>query len=612
MGPVPAELVARASTAYDAVSMAGGAVWWVEGRPDGTDALVRWRPGGGARVVAAPVGSLVHGYGGGAYLAGERGVWFCHRDDQRVWYRPARGPARPVTPEAHPPGSVRYADLRLVPGAGRLVAVRERELPGGQVVNELVSLPADEPGGPVRVLAAGWDFYATPRPSPDGRRLAWTCWNAPLMPWDGAWLYVADLDATAGRLGPAVHVAGGPDESVVQPAWGPDGTLSFVSDRTGWWNLHAWQHGQARPVLVQEAEHAAAPWEFGYATYAFCTRGRVAIVAQHGPRQWLQLLGPDGTVTRLELPFTAIKPYLAADGTRLAVIAATPATTPMVVLLDLEAGTTRTLAAAPPPPDPGTLSTPEPFTFPTRDGARGHGLYYPPHPARDPAGHGGPPLVVKAHPGPTANASLRLDWHTQYLTSRGYAVAWVDYRGSTGYGRAWRQALAGWWGVRDALDCADAAAALAAAGRADPRRMAVWGASAGGYTALRALALTRTFAAAVAYAPVVDPATWRQAAPKFQAHHAHTLIGPWPQAADRYQQRSVLAAAARIDRPVLLLHGEADPITPAAHTRALARALGTHAELRTFPGEGHTLRTPTAIRTALTTEQAFLRKALPP
>lgn len=604
MTGLPAGLAARAGISYDAARIFPWGVFWVEGRAGGRDVLVRWTPRHGSQDITPAgmsVASRVHEYGGGAWTAADGTVWFCNAADQRL-YRLTAGGAVPVTPAPPRPGAIRYADMRADPAGRHLWSVRERHEPGG-VVNDLVRIPAETADAP-RAVASGWDFYAFPRPSPDGRRLAWTCWNAPLMPWDGTFLHVADI-GPEGNLGEPVLVAGGPAESVFQPEWSPGGVLHFVSDRSGWWGLYAWRDGQAVPVLACEAELGVAQWELGYAAYAFLGRDRIAVIGQRGSRQSLEII-EQGRARQLDLPYTSIKPYLSAHGSQVALIASNPAAAPSVVVADADRGTVRTLAGAAPFSDPEPLSQPEPFSFATTDGARIHGLFYPP---RDPA-RAMPPLIVKAHPGPAASALMRLEWHTQYLTSRGFAVAEIDYRGSTGYGRAFRNALRGEWGVRDVQDCADAAAHLAALGRADPRRIAIWGASAGGYTALRALIRAQAFAACVARSPVIDPLTWRGTAPKFQAHHAGSLIGPWPAAADTYQSRSVLANAGAITHPVLLLHGEQDPVTPVSQSRALARALGNRGQLVVFPDEGHTLRSPEAQRRALETELAFLAAAL--
>ncbi|MVZ99052.1 prolyl oligopeptidase family serine peptidase [Actinomadura sp. LD22] len=591
MIPIPADQVAEATTALDAVQVlrGGAVVYWLEGRPDGHDVLVRWTPEDGARDVLPPgtdVASYVHEYGGGAYYATDTEVWFCYASDQRI-YRTTDHKPVPVTSAT----GARYTDMR--PGATGLWTVRERH-EGDRVVNDLAWIPAS---GSPRTAASGWDFYSFPRPSPDGRWLAWTCWNAPTMPWDGTTLYIAEILDDSGTLSTPQRIAGGPDESVFQPEWSPDGVLHFISDRTGWWNLYRWTGDRVEPVLQRHAELGVAQWEFGYSTYTFLDDA-IAVLVQQGGTQTIELLR-DGKTSVLDLPYTSIKPYLSGSATTIAAIASNPQQPPQIVLIDAATGHHQPLTTPATHTHPAT--TPEPFSFPTRDGNTAHGLYHSP-----PAAGGPPPLIVKAHPGPTANTPLRLDWHTQYFTSRGYAVAEIDYRGSTGYGRAYRQALHSQWGLLDAHDCADAATHLAATGRADPDRTVIWGASAGGYTALRALATTDTFTAAIAHCPVIDPATWRDAAPKFQAHHADTLIGPWPDTAPTYEERSLLHHPEDITRPVLILHGDNDPITPPAQSRALAAALGAQARLLTFPGEGHVLRSPESIKQALTAEENFL------
>jgi dipeptidyl aminopeptidase/acylaminoacyl peptidase len=440
------------------------------------------------------------------------------------------------------------------------------------------------------------------------------------MPWDGSWLWVAWLDERGGRLAsPPQHVAGGPAESATQPQWSPDGVLHFISDRPGWQSLFRWRHGQVEAVLRAEADLGAAPWEFGYATYAFLRHGEIAVLAQSGPATELCVLRADGALTSVRLPYTSIKPYLATDGRKLALIGASPRQPPTLALVDPASGQARELAggirgqpwlAVVSEHAPG----PARFSFPTRDGALAHGLYHPPAtppPAGAPAGR--PPLIVRAHPGPTANTALRLDPAVVFFTSRGFAVADIDYRGSTGYGRAYRQALRGRWGELDAHDCADAVAHLAATGHADPGRAVITGASAGGYTALRALAATSAFQAATARSAIIDPAAWRQAAPAFQRCHADALIGPWPAAAHACRQRCPLARPDQITRPVLLLHGEEDPVAPASHVRALAAALtaqGTPATARIYPGEGHSIRRPEHAIDALRAELDHYRHAL--
>lgn len=433
------------------------------------------------------------------------------------------------------------------------------------------------------------------------------------MPWDATWLWLADLRPDGGLDEPAL-VAGGPDESVFQPEWSPDGALHFVSDRSGWWNLYRYRDGHVAPVVPGEVEMGVAQWELGYATYAFLSRGRIALLLQDGPGQTLAVW--DRSHRRLEpltLPYTSIKPYVATDGARIAVVAAAPDRAPAVALIDPAGGNVRELAGGPPPIGRRWISMPERVTFATRDGSHAHGLFHPPHSPEPARPHDGPPpLIVRPHPGPTANAPLRLDLWTQFFTSRGFAVLDVDYRGSTGYGRAYRCALRGRWGLLDVADCADAASHLAGAGRVDPARVVISGASAGGYTALRALATTDVFAAGVARSAVVDPGSWRAAAPTFQARYTDLLVGPWPAAAATYTERSVLEHASAITAPVLLVHGEDDPVVPPGQARDLARRLGGRATLVVLPGEAHTIRRPAGIERALRAELAHYGGILGP
>ncbi|WP_406311731.1 prolyl oligopeptidase family serine peptidase [Streptosporangium sp. NBC_01639] len=593
MSPLSAELVARATVSYDAVQAVGETVYWIEGRPDG-DVLVRWTVSDGTQDVLPEgfhVASYVHEYGGGAYLATERDLWFCNADDQRIYHaRDGRSPA-PVTPSPGSPGALRYADLRLLPGTDKLICVRERHEDDGAVHNELVILPADGSAAP-RVIASGDDFYMSPEPSPDGKRLAWVSWNAPLMPWDGSWLWAADIQPD-GTLTDLRLIAGDEEESVCQPQWSRDSLLHFVSDRSGWWNLYAWRDECLDPIITGEFEVTAAPWEFGYRTYGF-QGGRVVAVVQEGPLHRLVTRHADGSLEPVPLLYTSIKPYLALAGEKLAFIGSSPTKLPMVVLADA-VGVIHELAANDLGIDEALLVIPEPFTFPTRDGGQAHGLYYS-SPKSSRTDEQPPRLLVRAHPGPTANWPMRLDLHAQFFISRGFAVADVDYRGSTGYGRAYRLGLRSRWGTADATDCADAALHLASTGRADLERMAIWGASAGGYTVLRALPMTKVFTAGIARSAVVDLATWSEAAPKFQAHHAELLRS------EDYMATGDLGAS------VLLVHGDGDRVTPLNQVRCLARGLGPGSRLVVIPCAGHTLRRPSDVCRVLSLEWEDLTK----
>lgn len=587
VSPLSAELVARATVSYDAVQAVDETVYWIEGRPDG-DVLVRWTVSDGTQDVLPEgfhVASYVHEYGGGAYLATERDLWFCNADDQRIYHaRDGRSPA-PVTPSPDSPGALRYADLRLLPGTDKLICVRERHEDDGTVHNELVILPADGSAVP-KVITSGDDFYMSPEPSPDGKRLAWVSWNAPLMPWDGSWLWVADIQPD-GTLTDLRLIAGDEEESVCQPQWSPDGVLHFVSDRSGWWNLYAWRDDRLDPVITGEFEVAAAPWEFGYRTYRFQDTQVVAVI-QQGPQHHLVRRYADGSLKPVALPYTSMKPYLAMSGQKLAFIGSSLTELPTVVLADPD-GSTHELTAHDLRIDPALLVQPKWFVFPTRDGGEAYGRYYPPTNESDQP----PPLLVRAHPGPTANWPLRLDLHAQYFASHGFAVADIDYRGSTGYGRAYRLGLRRRWGTIDATDCADAVLHLTSTGRADHQRIAIWGASAGGYTVLRSLATTDVFTVGIARSAVVNLATWSRATPKFQARHAELLDCGGDETEFKIRQ------------PLLFIHGTEDCITPVDQVQALAQRLDRTLIIVRF---GHTLQKPSDVRDVLLIELGYLRQ----
>jgi dipeptidyl aminopeptidase/acylaminoacyl peptidase len=587
----------------DAVQVAGEHVYWIEGRASG-DVLVRSRGSGGGEEVlptGVAVASYVHEYGGGAYLATDDALWFVRADDQQIW-RATRAGLRAVT-AAPPHGEDRYADLRLS-APGLLVAVRERH-DNETVTNELVMLPDDGSAAPWPV-AQGWDFYSFPRPSPDWRTLAWTTWRHPLMPWDGTWLWIAEIRRD-GTLGAARHIAGGPEESVFQPEWSPQGVLHFVSDRTGWWDLYACPPDGDIVSLVhlESTELGTAQWEFGYSTYAFLDNDRIALLAHQGGATQLRIWDrhrPD--VRAVELSYTSIKPYLAVRARRVVMIGSAPDRMPTVIVVNIASGKSRELTAT------GIASRsqapkPEVVEIRTGDGGRVYTTLHRPRPEKDAAPV---PVVIRAHPGPTSSAALRLDPWVQFFVSQGFAVLDVDYRGSTGYGRAYRNALRGQWGVLDVSDCVDAVEAVGRDGSLDLTRVVISGTSAGGYTALRAATNTTKFRAATIRSGIVDPAAWRSAAPKFQSHHADLLLGP----TNTWQDRSLLRPGITVHCPILAFHGEQDTVTPLRQVRELVAMLGKQISLVVYPDEGHGLSRPKNIEHATYAELAHYRTALKP
>lgn len=586
----------------DAVQVAGEHVYWIEGRASG-DVLVRSSRSGGVEEVLPPgvaVASSVHEYGGGAYLATDDALWFVRADDQQIW-RATRTELRAVT-AAPQHGEDRYADLRLS-APGLLVAVRERHH-HGEVTNELVMVPADGSAAPWPV-AQGWDFYSFPRPSPDGRALAWTTWRHPLMPWDGTWLWLAEIRKD-GTLGAPRHIAGGLEESVFQPEWSPGGVLHFVSDRKGWWDLYACSPEGGIVLLVhrESADLGTAQWEFGYSAYAFLDNDRIALLAHQGGATQLIIWDRHRPELRaVELPYTSIKPYLAAHARGVTMIGAAPDRMPAVIVTDIDSGESRALTTAAGVAPGWQPSNPEVVEILARDGGRVYATLYRPRPEKGPAPVS---VIVRAHPGPTSNASLRLDPWVQFFLSYGFAVLDVDYRGSTGYGRAYRNALRGHWGVLDVSDCVDAVQALGHDGTLDLTRVVISGASAGGYTALRAATTTTTFRAATVRSAIVDPAAWRTAAPKFQSHHADLLLGP----ISTWRDRSLLRPGVTAHCPILAFHGDRDTITPLRQVREFVAAVGERVSLVVYPDEGHGLSRPQNIEHATYAELTHYRAAL--
>ncbi len=584
----------------DAVQVAGEHVYWIEGRATG-DVLVRSSGLAGGEDILPPgvtVASYVHEYGGGAYLATDDALWFVRADDQQIW-RATRAGLRAIT-AAPQHGEDRYADLRLT-ASGLLVAVRERHH-NAAVTNELVICPADGSAAPWPV-AQGWDFYSFPRPSPDGRALAWTSWRHPLMPWDGTWLWMAEIRQD-GTLGAARHIAGGPEESVFQPEWSPGGVLHFVSDRKGWWDLYARLPDRDIISLIhhESADLGTAQWEFGYSTYAFLDNDRIALLAHQGGTTQLNIWDRHRPEARaVELPYTSIKPYLAAHASGVAMIGSAPDRMPAVIVADIASGESRELTATVEVAPGGQAPNPAVVDILARDGGRVYATLYRPRPEKGTA-----PVIVRAHPGPTSNAPLRLDLWVQFFVSHGFAVLDVDYRGSTGYGRAYRNALRGQWGVLDVSDCVDAVESVGQDGSLDLTRVVISGASAGGYTALRAATTTTTFRAATVRSAIVDPTAWRSAAPKFQSHHADLLLGP----TSTWLDRSLLRPGITAHCPILAFHGERDTITPLRQVQEFVAAVGEQVSLVVYPDESHGLSRPKNIEHATYAELTHYHAAL--
>jgi dipeptidyl aminopeptidase/acylaminoacyl peptidase len=520
---------------------------------------------------------------------------FSNYFDHRL-YRQASGQSpRPITPEPPSPGAYRHADIEATPGGRLLFCVRERH-DGREVTNEIVALPADG-GSPPRVILSGHDFYSSPRVSPDGRRLAWLTWDHPHLPWVGTELWVATIESD-GTPGRPRRIAGGPRESVTDPKWSPSGTLHFVSDRTGWWNLYAEVGGKAIPIAPMQAEFAYPQWTFGQSRYAFLSGGRIACAFTQDGMEHLGVIPPEGgAAKRLESEVTSVQPpYLASDGAEtLVFVGGGPALGRCALRFDVGNSKLEVLRSPIADlPDRRYLSRPVPITYKTGGGREAHALFYPPaNPEYTGPPGGRPPLLVEVHGGPTGMAPSYVDLEIQFYTSRGFAAVLPNHGGSAGYGRAYRERLVGEWGIVDVEDSIFAAKALADRGEVDFSRMAIRGASAGGFTALRALTQSNLFAAGAIYFGVTDLEALDEEQHKFESRLNEWLIGPYPAARQDYLDRSPIHAAERISAPVILFQGLDDRVVLPSQAEKMVRSLRgnrvPHAYL-TFEGESHGFR----------------------
>ena len=607
--PITADHLVSNNLAHERILIDGDDVYWVETRPSerGRSVVVR-RTGAGETGDVTPPGfnarTRVHEYGGGAYTVEQGAVYFSNFADQRLYRQtPGAGP-EPLTPA----GDWRYADYVIDRPRQRMICVREDHTDSRrEAVNTLVSIPLD--GGAGRPLVAGAEFYATPRLHPGGARLAWLAWNHPNMPWDGTELWTGELDAT-GRIGECRKVAGGREESIFQPAWSPAGVLHFVSDRSGWWNLYRWHAGRAEPLCEMEAEFGVPQWGLGMSTYGFAAPDLVVCAyAQRGIWKLAALDTARGRFDGIETGCSDISCVATTTG-RAVFRGASPTAGPAVVGVDVGRrgvavlGRAATAAVA-----PDYISVPEAITFPSTNGLSAHAFLYRPL-NRAHAGPPGekPPLLVKSHGGPTAAATIGLSMATQYWTSRGFAVLDVNYGGSSGYGRDYRQRLAGAWGIVDVDDCVNGARYLADRGDVDGQRLAIDGGSAGGYTTLCALTFRDTFSAGASYYGVSDLEALARDTHKFESRYLDGLIAPYPDERDVWVERSPIHHTDRLSCPVILFQGLEDKIVPPNQAEMMAgalRAKGLPVALVLYEGEQHGFRRAENIRRSLEGELYF-------
>ena len=641
--PISAADVATGAVAVAFPATAGDEVWWQESRPAEGGRVTIMAAGAAdeepRELLPAPwyARTRVHEYGGRSYLPVPAGAGFdlvfANFADQRLYRSSADGGApAPLTPDG---AGFRFADLALSPDGREIWCVRETSLPddgklepgfhigGGRKVNRaIVAVPLDgsaaADAAAIRDLVTGAQFYAFPTPSPDGTTLAWINWDHPRMPWDGTELRTAALTGGTVTVADATLVMGGPAESVLAPLWRDDRTLYAVSDASGWWNLYEVPAagGAARPLHPMNEEFAAPLWQLGGRPFELLGDGRLAVLHGLGELH-LAILDPaSGELADVNLPgYRTAQAQLAVSGDAVALVAGGPRT-PWSVLRVSPGGAVETIRQHAVATDPAYLPDARPVQLSAgQNGPVVHAVVYPPA-SPDATGPAGelPPFIVHVHGGPTSNSVPVLSLEKAFFTSRGIGVVDVNYGGSTGYGRAYRERLRGEWGVVDVTDTMQAALALAEAGEADRARLAIRGGSAGGWTALAAVtsglreASEAVFAAATSYFGVSDLRTFVTDTHDFESRYLDGLIGPLPAAEALYEERAPVGHVTPQTCPVLLLQGLDDPVVPPSQSEAIARDLAAHGiphAYIAFEGESHGFRKAESNITALEAELAF-------
>jgi len=608
--PITTDLILSKFTGLGLIALDGSDTYWLELRPaEGGRSTIMRRAGDGVVTEMTPapfhVRTRVHEYGGGDYSVDHGTIYASGFLDQRLYrITPSEKPVA-ITPEAN----MRYADPCIDRRHGRLICVREDHTPTDrEAINTLVSVALDG-SGPPQILVSGNDFYSTPRLSPDGSQLAWLTWNHPNMPWDGTELWVATVNAD-GQLEDAQQVAGGSRESIFQPQWSPSGVLHFISDRTGWWNIYRLRKGESEPLCEKAAEFGTPQWLFNMSTYGFASPERIICsYTESGVNHLGSLDTVTGEMTHPQTPYTSIG-NVRVSPERVVFLGASPTSPVVIAQIDLATSQITVLKSSGEiAVDPSYFSLPQAIEFPTEHGLMAYAFYYPPHnPDYQAPGDSLPPLIVESHGGPTSGASAVLNLSRQFWTSRGFAVLDVDYGGSSGYGRAYRERLNGQWGIVDVDDCVNGATYLAERGLADSKRLLIRGGSAGGYTTLCALTFTDTFAAGASHFGVSDLTIFATDTHKFESRYLFSLVGPYPERKELFYQRSAINYLDQLSSPVIFFQGLDDMVVPPNQAELMVEALkakGVPVAYLAFEGEGHGFRRAENIKRTLEAELYF-------
>lgn len=609
--PISSNSIVTASIGLGAVTMDGEDIYWLEARPNegGRNVLVKRDPQGQVQdITPAPynVRTRVHEYGGGAFLIADGEIYFSNFSDQRIYRQTPNTAPQPLTAE----GKICFADYILDSLNNRLICVCEdHSRTSEEPENKIVAV--DLTTGAIEVLISGSDFYTCPRLNPTGDRLAFISWNHPHMPWDNTTLWVANISAD-GSVAQINAITSGVDESICELKWSPKGVLHFSSDTSGWWNLYRYEEN-IEAIYPMEAEFGYPHWVFGESIFDFVDETQILTCYTQNGRWFLAKLNTKTQqLETLDLPYTNIS-HLKVKNYQAIFLGSSPTHTNRVVKLDLNHLETKVLKISTSVDiDPGYLSIPEALAFPTDNGLIAYGWFYLPH-NRDciPPIDSLPPLVVRSHGGPTAATAATLNLRIQYWTSRGFAVLDVNYGGSTGYGRAYRQRLIKNWGIVDVNDCVNGAKYLVAQGRVNSEQIAIAGGSAGGYTTLAALTFKDTFKAGASYYGVSDLEALIRDTHKFESRYLDGLIGPYPAEKEIYQQRSPIHHTKHLACPVIFFQGLEDRVVPPNQAEMMVEVLktkGLPVAYVTFEGEQHGFRKGENIKRALEAEYYFYTK----
>ena len=612
--PVSRELLVAQVVSLGYPRFDGDTLYWEEMRPNegGRGVVVRQLASGIVEECFGPefsVGTMVHEYGGRSWTVHQGILYFSQRSDQRL-YRviPGQTPV-PITAEPPDERSVRFADPVVTPSGSHLICVRETHR-DGVVINDLVTIATDGASAPM-VVAGGCDFYAHPTVSPQGQRVAWICWNHPSMPWDATELYVAELSDT-GQISGHRRVGTLPEESVLEPQFDGQGILHFASDRSGWWNIY--REDSAEALLAIAAECAHPLWQFGNSSYTFANDGALILTWSSRGQVHLGEKNGAGEVREWSIPYSSVQAVRPSPRGVVAIVGG-PDSPPSIVVFE-DHGTSRrevaTSFVCSIPSD--TLSHPETLEFSRGDGSVGHCFFYPPRNAAWVGPVGAlPPVIVQVHGGPTSQSLSVLSYRTQFWTSRGFAVVDVNYAGSTGYGREYRNLLRGGFGALDVQDCVDAAQFLVTSGRVNPDGLFIHGGSSGGMTTLNALAFHEVFTAGASYYGIADLTALASDTHKFEARYLDSVVAPWPEGAELYRERSVAFHKEKLRRPVIIFQGLDDTVVPPDQAEVLVTALrsaGVPFAYISYEGEGHGFRQAANIMRTAEAELSFYGQVL--